>query len=222
MIINNYNIKEYQKKHYWKGIGTRSDPIIIDSIKDPYELLWFEKIDYNIILRNITIERINLKNSQNISIENSRIFEIWVDKSYYLSIINNSIYKIVLFEAKSCTIKGNKIHNPIREIEANYYAKLLDKFLIFFSFILIFISSIFLLHGLFENSEFLKSSRTTAFIISLFICSIIFLLFVFQRRYERRDIEKLPPNININNQTTNLTEEFKNFLKLKENLIKKI
>ena len=74
-----------------KGEGVKGSPVIIDDLGDIYAEFTLKTREIHLVLRNLTISKVRILNSQNVAIENCFIGKLRTVRCKNLAFRNNSI-----------------------------------------------------------------------------------------------------------------------------------
>ncbi|MHA1293412.1 MAG: hypothetical protein ACTSQJ_12180 [Promethearchaeota archaeon] len=86
--INNKSLEKFSKNNNWKGIGVKSDPIIIDTINSKKTTIILKGIRSYICIKNCNLRSIGLKECQYITIKNCNFINIGLNKCQDITISN--------------------------------------------------------------------------------------------------------------------------------------
>ena len=92
-----------------KGEGTKDSPVIIDDLGDFWLELSIKTKKIYLVLRNLTISRLSILNSQNIVIENCFVGNLKTVRCRNLTFRNNSIITAKRLLCRSCFFENNNL-----------------------------------------------------------------------------------------------------------------
>ncbi|MFW9879446.1 MAG: hypothetical protein ACFFG0_40735 [Candidatus Thorarchaeota archaeon] len=183
-----------QETNSWKGSGTESDPIVIDSINK--SRLKFKKISRYILIKDITVWEMYFIKCKNIAIDNCKIGTLTFEECNYISVENCRIINGELTYSRECKFRNNQLDKRwasntltvegVKESEGGmvYVQRIFAPMFIIFIIISILCFSF--------------SKLSIGFM--LLFASLIPLLIVINIRMRRRHIKNLGPNIFENNK----------------------
>lgn len=93
-----------------KGDGTKESPIIFDVFGDLCVEISIKMKETSLVLKNLTISRLLIVNSQNIVIENCFIGNLKTVRCRNLTFKNNSLVKARQFFSRSCFFENNNVN----------------------------------------------------------------------------------------------------------------
>ena len=107
--ISDKAIESLKKELNWDGNGSKIEPIRIDNLGSlPLNVkIYKSSLYYNI--KNLTIDKLTCRNTQNITIENCTIKHLEIHGCYNLTLINNNILKHRIAFTKGSNFIDNKI-----------------------------------------------------------------------------------------------------------------
>jgi len=92
-----------------KGYGTKDSPVIIDDLGDVFADFTIKTKEIYLVLRNLTISRLLIFNSQNVSIENCFVGDLKMVRCRNLAFRNNSIVNARQLFCRSCFFENNSL-----------------------------------------------------------------------------------------------------------------
>ena len=95
----------------WKGNGSKSDPIIIENLRELTPSLKIYKSNLHYHIKNLTLDKLMCYKTQNITIENNVIKNLKIEQCYNLILINNKIIKHKIAFTKGCAFIDNKLYH---------------------------------------------------------------------------------------------------------------
>ena len=93
----------------FKGEGTKDSPVIFDEFSGFLLEITIKTKDLNLVLRNLTISKLRILNSQNIAIENCFIGKLRTVRCKNLAFRNNSIVNARQLLCRSCFFENNSL-----------------------------------------------------------------------------------------------------------------
>ena len=93
----------------FKGEGTKGSPVIFDEFNDHLLEITLKTKGLNLVLRNLTISKLRILNSQNVSIENCFVGKLITVRCRNLAFRNNSIITAKQLLCKSCFFENNSL-----------------------------------------------------------------------------------------------------------------
>ena len=100
-----------KKEMNWEGKGSKTDPIIIEHLGDLPPILKIYKSSLYYYIKNLTIDKLTCRKTQNITIENNVIKYLKIEECYNLILVNNEILKYKIAFTKGCTFIDNNIYH---------------------------------------------------------------------------------------------------------------
>jgi len=123
--ITDKNSEALKKEMRWEGTGSKTDPIIIEHLRDLPPILKFYKGRLHYHIKNLTIDKLTCHKTQNITIENNVINYLKIEECYNLNLVNNKILKRKVAFTKGCAFIDNKIYH-IEEFIKNQSTTLIN------------------------------------------------------------------------------------------------
>ncbi len=117
--ISDKNSEALKKKMNWEGNGSKTDPIIIEHLRDLPPSLKIYKSSLHYHIKNLSIDKLMFHKTQNITIENNVIKYLKIEECYNLILANNKILKHKIAFTKGCAFIDNKIYH-IEEFIKNH------------------------------------------------------------------------------------------------------
>ena len=108
--ITDKNSEALKKEMNWEGKGSKTDPIIIEHLRDLPPILKFYKGSLHYHIRNLSIDKLTCLKTQNITVENNIIKYLKIEECYNLMLVNNKILKHKVAFTKGCAFIDNKIY----------------------------------------------------------------------------------------------------------------
>ena len=103
-------LHEYRNNLNWKGDGTESNPIIIESLEGLNQYLRFKDIKSHIIIRNVELCEFYVQSCQNFSIENCTVYYLWINYCRNVKVEKSTIVNIDMRFSGACTVRNNNFH----------------------------------------------------------------------------------------------------------------
>ncbi|MFW9881215.1 MAG: hypothetical protein ACFFG0_49760 [Candidatus Thorarchaeota archaeon] len=100
-----------QEKMSWKGSGTKSDPIVINSSLGLSQRVKFKKLSKTLIIKDITLGEIFLMKCRNITLDNCKIYYLKIIASHNIVVKNCSIVHGNLKYCRESTFQNNNLHS---------------------------------------------------------------------------------------------------------------
>jgi len=118
--ISDKTIESLKNNLNWDGSGSKLEPILIDNLGSlPLNVkIYKSSLYYNI--KNLTIDELTCRNTQNITIENCTIKHLEIRGCYNMTLVNNKILKHKITFTKGSTFIDNKIAQ-IEKFKQNLY-----------------------------------------------------------------------------------------------------
>ena len=118
--ISDKTIESLKNKLNWDGNGSKLEPILIDNLGSlPLNVkIYKSSLYYNI--KNLTIDKLTCRNTQNITIENCTIKHLEIYGCYNMALVNNFILKHRIAFTKGSNFIDNKIAQ-IEKFKQNLY-----------------------------------------------------------------------------------------------------
>lgn len=118
--ISDKTIESLKNNLNWDGSGSKLEPILIDNLGSlPLNVkIYKSSLYYNI--KNLTIDELTCRNTQNITIENCTIKHLEIRGCYNMTLVNNKILKHKITFTKGSTFIDNKIAQ-IEKLKQNLY-----------------------------------------------------------------------------------------------------
>ena len=104
----------------WEGEGSGLDPIIIDQIETLPLKVKISRSSLYFTIKNLTIDKLTCRNTQNISIENCTIKHLRMEGCENMTLLNNTILKLKIVYTRGSTFIDNKFAQ-IDKLKQNYY-----------------------------------------------------------------------------------------------------
>ena len=93
----------------FQGEGIKGSPVIIDDLGDVFVEFTIKTKGIYLVLRNLTISKVKILNSQNIVIENCFVDNLKIVRCKNLTFRNNSIITAKQLLCKSCFFENNSM-----------------------------------------------------------------------------------------------------------------
>lgn len=103
-------ILNLKKVFGFKGEGTKGSPVIFDEFRGFLLEITIKTKDLDLVLRNLTISKLRIINSQNVSIENCFVGKLITVRCRNLAFRNNSIVTTRQLLGRSSFFKNNSLH----------------------------------------------------------------------------------------------------------------
>ena len=107
--ISDKTIEPLKNERKWKGNGSKLDPIIIERVEILPVIIKIHKSSLYYHIKNLEIDKLTCRNTQNITIENCTIKHLEIEGCYNFSLVNNVILKHKISFTKGSTFIDNKI-----------------------------------------------------------------------------------------------------------------
>lgn len=118
--ISEKTIESLKNKMNWEGHGTKLDPIVIEHLGYRPLIVKIYRSSLYYHIKNLTIDKLTCRNTQNITIENCTIKHLKIEGCYNLTLVNNKVLKHKIVFTKGSTFIDNKIAQ-IENLKQNYY-----------------------------------------------------------------------------------------------------
>ena len=92
-----------------KGEGTKGSPVIIDDLGDFCLEFTIKTKEVHLVLKNLTISKVRILNSQNVSIENCFVGKLRTVRCRNLAFRNNSIVNARQLLGRNCFFENNSL-----------------------------------------------------------------------------------------------------------------
>ena len=102
-------IENLKKTLGLKGAGTKDSPVIIDDLGDVAVDLSLRTKSTYLVLRNLTITKLSIIDSQNISVEECFINDLEIAVCRNITFSNNTIVSVRQLLCRNCTFENNSI-----------------------------------------------------------------------------------------------------------------
>ena len=93
----------------FEGEGVKGSPVIIDDLGEVCSEFTIKTKDVHLVLRNLTISKLLILNSQNIAIENCFVGKLKIVRCRNLAFKNNSIVNAQQLLCRSCFFENNSL-----------------------------------------------------------------------------------------------------------------
>lgn len=93
----------------FKGEGTKGSPVIIDDLGEVCVEFTLKTKEVHLVLRNLTISKLRILNSQNIAIENCFVGKLRTVRCKNLAFRHNSIVTSRQLLCRSCFFENNSL-----------------------------------------------------------------------------------------------------------------
>ena len=107
--ITDKTIEALKNKMNWEGNGSKLEPIVIEHLGDLPLIVKIYRNSLYYEIKNLTIDKLTCRNTQNITIENCTIKHLEIEGCYNMSLVNNKILKHKIRFTRGCTFSDNKI-----------------------------------------------------------------------------------------------------------------
>ena len=94
----------------FKGEGVKGSPVVIDDLGNTCVELTIKTKDVHLVLRNLTISKVRILNSQNVAIENCFVGKLKTVRCRNLAFRNNTIVNARQIFSKSCFFANNSVN----------------------------------------------------------------------------------------------------------------
>lgn len=102
-------IENLKKTLGLKGAGTKDSPVIIDDLGDVAVDISLRTKSTYLVLRNLTITKLSIIDSQNISVEECFINDLEIAVCRNITFSNNTIVSVRQLLCRNCTFENNSI-----------------------------------------------------------------------------------------------------------------
>lgn len=182
------SIQKLSERMGWKGNGSETSPITIDSFSDIPLQIYIKNVDTHICIKNLRITKLDLINCQNILIEDCDVYSLYMERCRNITVKSNTFFKVEQFINRGNKFENNTIsEESFTRLENDYYDKRNYKMIYI---VLIFISA-FTFHAIRSlfYSNYLWYSIFLIFLGFLGLGQVLYFLMI------RRQTRKIPPNI---------------------------
>ena len=174
-----------------EGEGTKESPIIIDNLGDVAITLSMRTKSKYIILRNLTISKLSIIDSQNITIENCFIGDLEISVCQNLIFTNNTILSIRQVLCKNCLFENNNI---IQKEYARLIHNVHEKRTFVYVWICLFVGILYAAFAITSLVFLYVTLDTIVFLIAGILLSSVMVYLL----YLRNVVKKSPQNKYIN------------------------
>jgi len=105
--LTSYTVMNLKKVLGFKGEGVKGSPVVIDDLGDTCVEFTIKTKDLHLVLRNLTISKVRILNSQNIAIENCFVGKLRTVRCRNLAFRNNTIVTARQIFSRSCIFENN-------------------------------------------------------------------------------------------------------------------
>lgn len=185
-----------------EGEGTRESPIILDNLGDVALRLSLRTKGIFLTLRNLTISKLSIVDSQNITIENCFIGDLEISVCRNLIFTNNTILSIRQILCKNCLFESNSI---VQKEYARLIHNTHEKRTFVYVWICLFVGILYMAFAIISLVFLYVSLDSIVFLVSGVLLSIAMVYTLFLRV----NVNKIPHNKYVNfkfqERTTNIT-----------------
>lgn len=116
--ISDKKINSLKTEKGWQGKGSKSDPIIIDDLRDLPRSLRIHRSTLHYYIKNLFLYNLSCHYTQNITIENCTIYQLEIKGCYNMTLLNNKILNHKIVFSKGNTFIDNKL-SQIQKLKRN-------------------------------------------------------------------------------------------------------
>ena len=182
------SIQKLSERMGWKGNGSETSPITIDSFSDIPLQVDIKNVDTHIRIKNLRITKLDLIYCQNILIEDCNVYSLFMERCRNITVKSSTFFKVEQFLNRGNKFEDNIIsEESFTRLENNYYDNRNYK-MIYIGLIFIVAFTFHAIRSAFYSND-LWSSAFLMFFGFLGLGQGLYFLMI------RRQTRKIPPNI---------------------------
>jgi len=116
--ISDKKINSLKIEKGWQGNGSKSEPIVIDDLRNLHPNLRIHRSTLYYHINNLIIDKLSCYYTQNITIENCTIYQLEIKGCYSMNLINNKILNYKIIYSKGNTFIDNQL-SQIQKLKRN-------------------------------------------------------------------------------------------------------